>query len=147
MRYHHLDVVMKLTASIQHMGRYLVAGGIATVFDLAIFSLCTHLLGINYLIATVIAVTVATAVKFVLCLNFVFQLRERTKIRAWWYQLAASFFALVLNLLIMFLFVDMLHFDRLHFLVDGLLLARGITTGLVFIVNFTLAKYIIYKDY
>ena len=139
--------MIKLPTSIRHMGRYLVAGGIATVFDLAVFSLCTHLLGVNYLLATVIAVTIATAVKFVLCLNFVFQLKERNKIEAWWYQLAASFFALALNLMIMFLFVDVLHFDRLHFLVDGLLLARGITTGLVFIVNFTLAKYIIYKDY
>lgn len=132
---------------MEHFLKYIVVGTIATLCDLAVFSVCTNLLGINYLVATALAVVIATGVKFLLCLKFVFNLRGRTTNHAWWYQLTASLLALLLNLLCMYLLVDVFGFAHLHFIISGLLWARCLTTGSVFIFNFIAAKYIVFRDY
>ena len=133
--------------TIKHFCKYLVAGGIATLCDLAVFGICVHGLGINYLLATAIAVVVATGVKFLLCLKFVFILQGRSTNRAWWYQLTASLLALGLNLLCMYLLVDVLGLNHIHFILPGLLWARVITTGSVFMFNFLAAKYVVFRDF
>lgn len=144
---HRLSHWMANTSAIEHFIKYVVAGGIATLCDLAVFGACVHGLGINYLLATAIAVVIATGVKFLLCLKFVFNLRGHSTQRAWWYQLTASLLALALNLLCMYMLVDMLGIDRLHFIFPGLLWARIVTAGSVFMFNFLIAKYIVFRDF
>ena len=132
---------------MKHFGKYLVAGGIATLCDLAVFGVCVNWLGINYLLATALAVVAATGVKFLLCLKFVFHLQGHSTSRAWWYQLTASLLALILNLLCMYLLVDVLGIDRLPLILPGLLGARVITTGGVFMFNFLATKYVVFRDF
>ena len=132
---------------IKHFCKYLVAGSIATLCDLAVFGICVNWLGINYLLATAVAVVAATGVKFLLCLKFVFNLQGHSTSRAWWYQLLASLLALVINLLCMYLLVDVFGIDRLHLILPGLLWARVITTGSVFMLNFLAAKYVVFRDF
>ena len=135
------------TDTIKHFCKYLVAGGIATLCDLAVFGICVNWLSINYLLATALAVIAATGVKFILCLKFVFNLQGRSTSRAWWYQLTASLLALAINLLCMYLLVDVVGFDSLDFILPGLLWARVVTTGGVFMFNFLAAKYIVFRDF
>ena len=133
---------------VGHFYRYIVVGSLATIVDLIVFTLLTSGLSLNYLLATTISVIIATAVKFSLCLRFVFTLRQRSPIRAWWYQLTTSFLALFANLIIMYLLVDLLAFNQLTIiLIDGLLWARAITTAIVFLFNFSMSKYIVFRDY
>ena len=133
---------------VGHFYRYIVVGSLATIVDLIVFTLLTSGLSLNYLLATTISVIIATAVKFSLCLRFVFTLRQRSPIRAWWYQLTTSFLALFANLIIMYLLVDILAFNQLTIiLIDGLLWARAITTAIVFLFNFSMSKYIVFRDY
>lgn len=132
---------------IKHFCKYLLAGGVATLCDLAVFGIGLNWLGLNYLLATALAVVAATGVKFLLCLKFVFNLQDHSTSRAWWYQLTASLLALLLNLLCMYLLVDVVGLDRLHFIVPGLWWARVITTGSVFAFNFLVAKYIVFRDF
>ena len=133
--------------TIKHFCKYFVAGSVASLFDFATFGICVHGLGINYLIATTIAVVVATGVKFLLCLKYVFNLQGHSTNRAWWYQLTASLLALVLNLIFMYVLVDILSINRWHFIFPGLLWARIITTGSIFMFNFLAAKYIVFRDF
>ena len=135
------------TVTFRHFCKYIVAGGIATLCDLAVFGVCVRWLAINYLIATALAVVIATGVKFLLCYKFVFELRGRSPTRAWWYQLTASTIALILNLIFMYVLVDMLGFDRLHFIIHGLLWARVITTASVLMFNFLSSKYVVFRDF
>lgn len=131
-----------------HFYKYVIVGSLATVVDFAIFILLTSGLSIDYLVATTASVIMATAVKFFLCLRFVFTLRQQSLNRAWWYQLTTSFLALFANLVIMYLLVDLLSFDQLTIIwIDGLLWARAITTGTVFIFNFSMSKYLVFRDY
>ncbi len=135
------------SGTIKHFCKYFLAGSVATLFDLAVFGICINWLGIDYLLSTAIAVVVATGVKFLLCLKFVFNLQRHSTSRAWWYQLTASLLALALNLLFMYLLVDVFAFKHLHFILPGLLWARIITTGSVFTFNFLVAKYIVFRDF
>ncbi len=135
------------TDTVKHFCKYLAAGGIATLCDFAVFGICVNWLGSNYLLATAVAVVTATGVKFLLCLKFVFNLRGHSANRAWWYQLTAALFALALNLICMYLLIDICGLDRLHFILPGLLWARVITTGSVFMFNFLAAKYIVFRDF
>ena len=131
-----------------HFYKYIVVGSLATIVDLAVFSSLTSGLSINYLLATAISVIIATAVKFSLCLRFVFNLRQRSPVRAWWYQLLTSCLALFANLILMYLLVDLLAFNQLTILlIDGLLWARAITTAVVFLFNFSMSKYFVFRDY
>ena len=134
-------------ASLISFCKYSVVGGISTVCDLAVFSLLTVFLGANYLLATVIAVTIGTAVNFALCLRYVFVLQKRSKRQAWWYKLVFSFLSLLLNLILMYIFVDILALDKLTFVVDGIIVCRLISTGTVFLVNYSLSKYVVFKDF
>lgn len=134
--------------AVTHFYKYIVVGSLATVVDLVVFVFLTGGLSLNYLLATTISVIVATAVKFSLCLRFVFTLRQRSPTLAWWYQLSTSFLALFANLMFMYLLVDVLSFDQLTImLIDGLLWARAITTAVVFLFNFSMSKYLVFRDY
>ena len=133
--------------TIKHFYKYFAAGSFASLFDFAVFGICVNWLDINYLLATTLAVVVATGVKFLLCLKYVFNLQGHSANRAWWYQLTASLLALTLNLLCMYVLVDTLGIDRWHFILSGLLWARVITTGSVFMFNFLAAKYLVFRDY
>ena len=131
-----------------HFYKYIIVGSLATVVDLAIFVFLTSGLSINYLLATTASVILATAVKFSLCLRFVFTLRQQSLNRAWWYQLSTSFLALFANLILMYLLVETMSFNQLTImLIDGLLWARAITTALVFLFNFSMSKYVVFRDY
>ena len=131
-----------------HFYKYIVVGSLATVVDLAIFVFLTSGLSIDYLLATTASVIFATAVKFSLCLRFVFTLRQQSLNRAWWYQLSTSFLALFANLILMYLLVEIMSFKQLTImLIDGLLWARAITTALVFLFNFSMSKYVVFRDY
>ncbi len=129
--------------------RYAIVGGIATVADLTVFAfLAQHL---NYLLATTASFLAGTTVNFFLCLKFVFRLKGHSPTEALWRKFLASGLSLAVNLLAMFVMVDVLAFERMNFetfgSVDGLLLARILAIGLAFFINFMLTKYYAFRDY
>ncbi len=131
--------------------QYFIVGGIAALCDLGVFAFLAQHLQINYLISTLISFLVGTAVNFLICLKFVFSLRNHSWVVASWRKLIASVASLGLNILIMFVLVDLLRFDQISFyilpLFDGLLLARGFAIGAAFFLNFALTKYYAFGDY
>ena len=127
--------------------RYTLVGSASSTFDVVIFSLLSVYLSAHYLVATAVAVTVGAAVNFILCLRYVFSLQNRSKYRAWWYKLSASFLALLLNLTLMYILVDLLHVDDLNLPVNGLIAARIVSTGIVFLFNYSTTKFLVFRDF
>lgn len=133
--------------SLSHLYRYTLVGAMSSTVDVIVFSLMSVYLSAHYLIATATAVTVGAAVNFFLCLRYVFVLQNRSKHRAWWYKLAVSFLALFLNLMLMFILVDIVHIDDFSLPINGLITARIISTGIVFFFNYTVTKFFVFKDF
>ncbi|MDE3269839.1 MAG: GtrA family protein [Pseudomonadota bacterium] len=132
---------------ISHLYRYTLVGAASSSFDVVVFSLMTMFLSAHYLVATATAVTVGAAINFFLCLRYVFVLQNRSKHRAWWYKLAASFLALFLNLTLMYILVDLLHINTLNLPVNGLIAARIVSTGIVFLFNYAMTKFLVFRDF
>jgi len=133
--------------SLPQLYRYTLVGAASSTFDVIVFSLMSVYLSAHYLVATATAVTVGAAVNFFLCLRYVFVLQNRSKYRAWWYKLTVSFFTLFLNLTLMYVLVDLLHVNDLNLPVNGLIAARIISTGIVFLFNYSLTKFLVFRDF
>lgn len=132
---------------LSQLYRYTLVGAASSTFDVIVFSLMSVYLSAHYLVATATAVTVGAAVNFFLCLRYVFVLQNRSKHRAWWYKLAASFLALFLNLILMYVLVDLLHIDNFNLPINGLIAARIVSTGTVFLLNYSLTKFLVFRDF
>ncbi len=134
-----------------HLAQYTVVGGLAAVCDVTVFTVLANFLGINYLAATAVSFIAGTVVNFLACHKFVFRLSGHSLAVAWWRKLFSGCAALLVNLFLMYLLVDLLGFGRMRnedfLLLDGLVLARGIAIGASFFLNFLLTKYYAFRDY
>lgn len=130
---------------------YVLVGGVAAVADLAVFAFLVQHVNLNYLLSVAVAFLAGTLINFFLCFKFVFCLRGHSPAMALWRKFLSGIFSLAMNLLMMFIMVDILAFDRMGFRLfgffDGLLLARSLAIALAFIVNYVLTKYYAFRDY
>lgn len=118
---------------------YLVVGGTAALVEWLSFGISNEMLGIHYMIATVIAFIIATFVNWIL--GRVMTFRDSCKDRGIWKDLlsvySVSVFGLGFNMILMFIFVQKILLYAMP--------AKILATGLVFIWNFMARKILIYK--
>jgi len=127
-------------AFLKQLFIYFFIGGFAALVNWIIFYISNSLCNIHYLIATIIAFFVATWVNWKLGRISLFKNSAvRSKVtgeKTLVYIVSAI--GLLLNLLLMWLMVDILNIQPI--------IAIVITTGLVFFWNFFARRILIYKD-
>ena len=116
---------------------YLLVGGIATVAEWSFFYLADDICGWHYLPATIAAYILSTFANWIAGRLILFKETGKNILLEILSIYAASVLGLLLNLLIMWLAVDIFHVREMF--------AKIISTGLVFMWNFLVRKMFIYK--
>ncbi|TYB33909.1 MAG: GtrA family protein [Flexistipes sinusarabici] len=120
------------------IARYFVVGGIAASIDISIFAIFAKLLGFNYLLIGAIGFIIATLANYLLSIYMVFESEVRFSRRA---EIILVYFfsiiGLLIHLLILYLFIDLLGFEKL--------LSKFIATGSVFLWNYTARAKIVFS--
>ena len=123
--------------SLKQFVLYGIVGGLATVVEWLTFYLFSEKLEIQYLIATVLAFIISTFANWLFGRLILFKGNEKGVIRELVQIYLTSIIGLLLNLIIMYCTVELLHLNTM--------LAKVIATGIVFFWNFLIRKYAIYK--
>lgn len=124
--------------SMQGLFGYLIVGGLATVVERAGFWLFSEKMGIAYLLATALAFAISTFANWLFGRLLVFRGKQQQSfLREILSVYLASIVGLLLNLIIMFLLVQLLGAEKMS--------AKMATTVLVFMYNYLVRKLIIYR--
>lgn len=130
--------------NIKQFISYFFVGGIAAVFEWVMFFIFANILNIHYFVSTVLAFIFSTSVNWWLGRNTTFKDNvsyKDKKVR----ELAMVFFVsaigLVINLILMYIFVTIIGFDG----TIGTTCSKIAATGIVFIWNFLIRKFVVYK--
>ena len=115
---------------------YLVVGGCATLSEWVLFYVFDKVLP-HYMLSTVLAYILSTFVNWLLGRILVFKNSGKSLIREIFEVYLASVVGLLLNLLIMWVTVDFLFVNEM--------IAKMLSTAIVFIYNFLVRKLLIYK--
>ena len=117
---------------------YLIVGGLATIVEWVGFWLFSEKIGIAYLLATTFAIAVSTFANWLFGRLLVFRgTQSQSLLREILSVYLASIVGLLLNLLIMFVLVQLLAVGKMP--------AKMIATVLVFAYNYLIRKLVIYK--
>lgn len=115
---------------------YLFVGACATIVEWATFYALSHLLHMHYVPATTIAFILSTFANWLIGKWLLFRQTQNI-----WNELAkiyaTSIAGLLMNLLIMWLFIDWIGIQEM--------LSKIVATGIVFFWNFLVRKRLIYK--
>lgn len=135
---------MKSSAFIKQFLSYFAVGGIAALVEWAMFAIFSGLLNMNYILATCLAFICSTTANWLLGRAWTFrdnQKFENAKSREALLVFAASAFGLLLNVILMYLFVSVFGLNTAVLKTFSKMAA----TGLVFIWNFLIRRFAIYK--
>ena len=117
---------------------YLIVGGLATIVEWAGFWLFSEKLSIAYLLATALAFAISTFANWPFGRLLVFRGKQaQSLLREILSVYLASIVGLLLNLLIMFLLVQLLSVEKMY--------AKIAATVLVFAYNYLVRKLVIYR--
>lgn len=117
---------------------YLIVGGLATIVEWAGFWLFSEKLSIEYLLATALAFAISTFANWLFGRLLVFRGKQaQSLLREILSVYLASIVGLLLNLLIMFLLVQLLSVEKMY--------AKIAATVLVFAYNYLVRKLVIYR--
>ena len=117
---------------------YLIVGGLATIVEWAGFWLFSEQLSIEYLLATALAFAISTFANWLFGRLLVFRGKQaQSLLREILSVYLASIVGLLLNLLIIFLLVQLLSVEKMY--------AKIAATVLVFAYNYLVRKLVIYR--
>lgn len=123
--------------NIKELFLYLIVGGIATVTEWILFYIFNDILLIHYILSTVIAYILSTFVNWISGKIIVFKNTKHGIIFEILSIYAASIIGLLLNIGIMWVLIEILKINSM--------ISKIIATILVFIWNFVIRKFYIYK--
>lgn len=110
-----------------------IIGGIAFLIDYALLYICTDIIGIHYLLSSIISFTVSVIFNYILSIKWVFEVDERTDPkRNFLMFIIFSVIGLGINEVIMYVGVTMWHIYYM--------LTKIISTIIVMIYNFITRK-------
>ena len=135
-----MDIITEQYKKHKQIILYLLFGGLTTLVNYAAYFIFSHLLDCSVVTSTIIAWISSVLFAYITNKNWVFQskgIKKKELIRE-----AASFFAArtfsgVLDVGIMALFVDVLHFNDL--------IIKILSNIIVIIINYVLSKFWIFK--
>lgn len=95
---------------INQILKFGVVGGIAFIIDYSVLFICTEFFGIYYLISSLISFSVSTVFNYIASIKWVFDVNQKkSQKKNFILFIVFSVIGLVLNQLIMWFGVDMLH--------------------------------------
>ena len=89
--------------------RFIISGGTSAAVDLILLYLFNSILGIHYLLSSIMAFTGAFSVSFTLHKFWTFKSHKESTHKQVVMYLATSLFGLLLNTFLMYVFVDLIH--------------------------------------
>lgn len=127
-----------LDTYMQGLFGYLIVGGLATIVEWVGFWLFSEKIGIAYLLATTLAFAISTFANWLFGRLLVFRGKQtQSLLREILSIYLASIVGLLLNLIIMFVLVQLLTVGKMP--------AKVIATILVFAYNYLIRKLVIYR--
>jgi putative flippase GtrA len=130
----------KTDSSLIQMIRYTVVGGLAFMFDFGALYFFTEYLHLHYLASAAIAFIIGLLVNYFLSIMWVFNSRViKSQLYEFAIFLAIGIIGLAFNELLLWVFTSLLLF---YYLVSKI-----ITAVLVYLWNFLMRKYILFKNY
>ncbi len=123
-------------SAIKELFLYLIVGGIATLSEWGIF-FALDLCAVHYALATLIAYLLSTFVNWLAGRLLVFKENRPSILKEIASIYLASILGLLLNLLIMWVAVDLLSVNEM--------ISKILATALVFAYNFLVRKFLIYR--
>ena len=130
--------------SIRQFISYVFVGGIAAIVEWVCFWLFSNVIGMNYILATALAFIFSTAANLVLGRVWTFKDNhsyEGKRVKEAVIIYVVSAIGLLLNMLLMYIFVSVLHLDTPLLKV----VSKVAATGIVFFWNFLIRKLVIYR--
>jgi len=128
---------MKIKKSFVQLFLYLIVGGLATLVEWGAFYVMNQRLAMHYMAATALAFVASTFANWAFGRLILFRVSNQST----WSELAkiyvVSIIGLLFNIVIMYVEVDILLMNEM--------LSKMVATGIVFIWNFLIRKFVIYK--
>ena len=119
--------------------RYILAGGIATAFNLVILFICVHYFHLWYLTSAIISFCLAVIISYLLQKFFVFRNYYTNNIRTQFLNFFIfNLVMLGLNTLLMYIFVDIISL--------WYLLAQALSSAITACINYIYFNKIIFKN-
>ena len=132
-----LNKLLDLYKKYKEIINYLIFGGLTTVVSIATYALFAKVFHIDYLISNVLSWILAVLFAYITNKIFVFESKSKKNIK----EITSFFFfrivSLVMEMVILYIFVDMLHIDDL--------ITKIIAQVIVIISNYVFSKVFVFK--
>ncbi len=132
------DMVILINGKYGQVIKFIIAGATGAVIELALFVLLTEFFSIHYLVANLVAITIAILVNYVISQKWVFETGRHSKEVEVLAFIIVSVFIVITNQLLMWGLVDGLGFNEK--------LSKVLSIGLVAIINFFAKKFLVFKS-
>lgn len=149
-----IDWIKGLLIKYKELVLYFIVGVFTTLLNFSAFYLLNLVLGENlYLLNNIIAALLAITFSYIMNKLFVFESKSfafKTVAREMVEFYSARFLSLIIDESGMWFLVEILNFDRFSFtvfgfLVTGKLIAKGILTVVVIILNYIFSKFVVFR--
>ncbi len=128
----------KVISQLVKLGSYLIVGGGATIVEWVCYRIFSHAIGMQYLVATTLAIVISTFSNWLFGRLLTFRHAEKQNL---WKEIGKiyviSIVGLLLNLLLMWLLHGVLGMWDM--------LAKMLATGIVFLYNYSIRIFFVYK--
>ena len=122
---------------IRQIIRFGIVGGLAFVIDYGVYALLTQVFSVYYILASVISFSLSVIFNYILSITWVFDVNKKQGVKEFIIFIVLSVIGLLLNSLILYLSVELLHIHNL--------IGKIIATIIVMIYNFITRKIFIEK--
>ena len=122
---------------VQQILKFGVVGGTAFLIDYGIFTILSQLLGIHYLIASIISFSISVIYNYILSIKWVFDVSKKQTTKEFIIFIVLSVIGLGLNSLIMYISVDLMQIHEM--------ISKIVATAIVMVYNFITRKIFIEK--
>lgn len=125
--------------SLERVTRYFFVGGLSAILDILIFFIFAKLAGFNYLVVASFGFMIATLVNYFLSVRLVFKSGVKfSRTQEIFLVYVASAISLLATLIVLYVMVNNMQFE--------LIFSKLTTTALVFIWNFVVRNYLIFRE-
>lgn len=131
--------LLNLYKKYKEIINYLIFGGLTTLISIVTYAIFTKVFHIDYLISNILSWIIAVLFAYVTNKIFVFESKSKKNIK----EITSFFFfrvvSLIMEMIILYVFVDMLHIDDL--------VTKIIAQIIVIVSNYVFSKVFVFKKY